>query len=658
MIKKLKNNFITLILAIITLFGLLPAITFNAFASAPTSANFDETDVIKDLEGAGLNLADYPYDLSGKYKTPTVINFIEYGYSANEAKKGDYALYVYFYNPGNYKIDENSKSNRIQLATSYESYPVTRDTAPTGYSTFEIKYLSKSTGDKDGLFYKFKIIDRKTAPDYLRIEERVNSNERRYDVSGITLCGPSGASKEFAVGGTFRFTGFSVGYGPNGNNENTLANSGYDYLETISLEVNSTTYRTTSSSLGVGHQNSISSVYFSVPNKFLTDKAGNLSGNLQKIKAEWWEYKTEPMLVLNYEKDYEQVLPYVGIEIVERNENIDRFWFKDKQGGVYIGAYNCSFEAVNVIDTMYYVFNSANGMVPSSEVEGYIKSYSASASKGYLPIKNGNISADLFIDEVDAGRTRGYNCVEVDANDKFNILSYQSNHSGWDRFWDYGFSKIDTNDGRTDVTPIYQITNSDVNKMDLLFSNELMVDKEDAGAIKSFALNALSNNQTPFLFRFAQTDYFSEKLYSDSYKTIFSHKDDRGDFLAQQTVFFDFKIIHLTFKVDGELRTVPVVQDPIDIVPGITPPPQQITVVDTIKAWLIFLVACVVGLIVLYGVIQALIGILKIEQWWLKIILFILLAVAVALICLYGVPWVVDLINKYGGLQIEEGGIL
>ena len=45
--------------------------------------------------------------------------------------------------------------------------------------------------------------------------------------------------------------------------------------------------------------------------------------------------------------------------------------------------------------------------------------------------------------------------------------------------------------------------------------------------------------------------------------------------MAQQTVFFDFDIIELTFNKDGVYHVIPVVSSPTDIVNGFTQPPAQ-----------------------------------------------------------------------------------
>ena len=41
--------------------------------------------------------------------------------------------------------------------------------------------------------------------------------------------------------------------------------------------------------------------------------------------------------------------------------------------------------------------------------------------------------------------------------------------------------------------------------------------------------------------------------------------DSQNGYVAQETIFLDFDIIHLTFEKDGVLTVIPVVSDPLNI---------------------------------------------------------------------------------------------
>ena len=299
-----------MLIVIVVLFGVVfsaapniayaeEALNFDTTTAAPNIAyaeealNFDTTNVLDDLKsssdgGEAFNLNDYPFDES---KDIQVINFVEYCYSYKANMRGNYGLYVYVYNPKGLNLSTSSKSNKIQMASSYDA-----DGNPNDYVKFELQFLSKfEDSNYKNLFYKFKVVDKEV--NGTTFADRVNSNERRYDVSGIELMtyGANNAT-EYAVNGTFKFTGYSQGYGPDASAKSTLAST-VEYLETITLDVKHTFYRTKTSIKGAGYQNQLDTVYFAVPQRFF-----DTYGKLQRIKAEWYEYKTNDIVVTSNQR--------------------------------------------------------------------------------------------------------------------------------------------------------------------------------------------------------------------------------------------------------------------------------------------------------------------------------------------------------------------
>ena len=297
--EKRINKFVALLFALLMFLNTVWAVTVNYTGYADDNPYpFDQTNVLEDLESSkDFNLLEWVWDYSGIFKTPMVMNFVEWCYSP--FVKGDFALYIYFYNPSNLNIDVDNYSNRVQMASAYSgSGIITRDSTPTDYDTYNIVYCNKSVRQNyEGMFYKFRVVDKKGS-DGLTLAERVYSGERRYDISGLVLATEDGAVREVGVGGTYYFSGYAAGYGPDANADNTLECTGFQPLETISLEVHNTLYRQDGySELGEGHRWDINSVYFSVPERYFDDY-----GALQKIKAEWWEYETEPIFLSDNEE--------------------------------------------------------------------------------------------------------------------------------------------------------------------------------------------------------------------------------------------------------------------------------------------------------------------------------------------------------------------
>lgn len=78
--------------------------------------------------------------------------------------------------------------------------------------------------------------------------DRVNSNARRYDITGIELkTNGTNNAIEYKVGGTYIFSGYAKGLGPDKEAESNL-NCVVEELETLELSVHHTNYRT-----GVSH---------------------------------------------------------------------------------------------------------------------------------------------------------------------------------------------------------------------------------------------------------------------------------------------------------------------------------------------------------------------------------------------------------------------
>ena len=292
------KRWISFLFILVLAAGLCTGSNLRTYAYAADGVNYDTTDVLDDLTGAdNFNILNYPFDGTGKIKHPEILNVAEYCYSYRTNMRYNYGLYLYFYNPQGLDIDTDSKANKVQLAVSYGT-DTDGYTVPEAYEKFDLQFCSVSTdADYYRLFYKFKVIDR-VSGDGKTIAERVNSNARRYDISGIELQlkGDRNAT-EYTVGGTYTFTGYAKGYGPDGSAESTLQCQ-VQNLETVRLDlagktdgVDKRTYwRSNSSAMGAHHQNQINSVFFAI-DKSVLEKYGYV---LQRIKAEWWEYKPAP----------------------------------------------------------------------------------------------------------------------------------------------------------------------------------------------------------------------------------------------------------------------------------------------------------------------------------------------------------------------------
>ena len=591
--------------------------------------DFSKTNVLDDLESSTVNgqlfdITDYPYSEQLDIK---LITMVEYCYSFESDNLDHYGLYLYIYNPRNLTIDTSSGANKIQMATAYDSKGV-----PTRYDKFNLQFCNTvESGNYKNLFYKFKVVEKEI--NGTTFYDRVNSNARRYDITGIELKtkGDTNAT-EYFVGGTYIFSGYAKGFGPDKEADSNL-NCVVEELETLKLSVHHTNYRTGVSDKGEDYYNEVNTVYFSVPERVFEQY-----GNLQKIRAEWWEYKTKMATITSNQDFYNQLLQYVGTDVGQYSSSVPVKIYSGYDGrastGPGIPTYHDYHWVYNVnLDTQYtslgtifsvsqtdkqstimpYAFyapvtdvggvfdflssDPVAGSVSSSVVRDWIYNYSNNLGHGYVDCNGRQLSKDLFEDSVDSGRTMGYNDKTIDMGDTFDLLSYDSNHSWWDKLWDYGFSWPTTDEQHKGVKPIHILEAGDLIGTNATISQRLLVKEDDVAALKAFYNTETANGNRVVIFRFASTEYYCAPAFTSAG----SNMVNCDTYVAQQTVFFDFDIIELTFNNDGAYRVIPVVSSPIDIVNEFQPPPEEELFGNTSAFWMIVIAIIMLVIIIIIG---------------------------------------------------------
>ena len=572
----------------------------------------------------GFDFNDYPYDSTGMIEKPRVFNVVEYSYSFKPLMRANYGVYIYFYNPQALQLNAKSVLNNVQIATAYTTENDLQKA--TDYDKFKLKFCSTiETGTQAYKFYKFRVVDQK-GDDGLYMSERVNSDNRQYDISGIELHSKGKpTADEYAVSGTYTFSGFASGYGPNPSDGNSITSTQRE-LESVELEVQSTFYRTGTSSLGKDYQNQLDSVYFAVPNILI-----DTYGELKRIKALWYEYKTSPIVVVEDKAIYAAMQKNLGTVTIA-NSLQPRFYAdletKIIAPGLPLPSYRSymtwgynipqntdknSFEYDSKSDFLSYIYQtdslidfSLSGEKLINDIYAYDKSY----NNGTLDIHpsdytGAGISADLFSDKIDVGHTRGYNEVlfDVDSVDEyFNMLDYDSTHSGWDKFFDYFLSYPDDEVSYRDIPPIVDFEPADINLSDEEISKKYLIDIGDIGAFRTYYQNNKATS-TIFKFNFSHSQYYSNELkcsYDTGYYT--------DGFVAEETVYLGFDIIYLEFMSDDVYHVIPVVSNPIDIAGDIDPPPS---ITDPSNWWIwVLIVLGIVAFIILLPVLGPLIGLI------------------------------------------------
>lgn len=672
--------------------ALMSTMSFFAYAEEPR--NLDQTDPIEDLKSdPTFDINKYNFNMLGSLE---IANFSEYCYSFYTDKKNDFALYIYVFNPRALKIVD-SDQNKIQMAVGYDSKG-----NPNNYEKFNLKLCKFSSDDNYyRLFYKFKVVDHLT--NGFGIYDRLSANERRYDVSGIELLTEDSGmvAPETKIATTYKFTGYAKGYGPNYEAEKSTLRCEYELLETVELDVEHTYWRSKGSNKGVGYQTQLDSVYFTVPNELFKKY-----GKLQRIKAEWYEYKTKDIVVTSNKKAYDGIKPYIGRSASECSFGLIegyRIDYIDPELGITLTEADWQWNAKSTVDypnkivpTLYYLLPTKNwatisnydpygdvtltGGVSGNALYDYIKEYSATHTENLLPIKDGKISADLFESDIDDYRKiddergcikQGYSYYDFDAD--LDILEWETykpeDHSFAENrkiygFWDALFKNYDKYEDlgfdASNVSPILMLKDSYLTGSASSVSDNLYVGYNDIEKIKSMQELAKTKDETVVLFRFANTDYYSREITIGHRVNGYTNNTEGEAYRAQQSVFFDFDIIQLTFSDEGEFKIIPVVSTPMDIINDLTPgnKPTKISWWDkfvnflkTIGAWAITIVGCCLGVGFILVIISAVTKILDARMHIaIKIIFIAPLAVLTLIVGIVVVPWVVNLVQSLGGL--------
>lgn len=598
MTKKIIIPAILFFIAVILIYSMGGSAVAYA---AESNLEFDKTYVLDDLEGSAVNgvtfdVDDYPYDKDGDIQ---LIGFVEYGYSVYQNMQQNYGLYVYLYNPR--LLDITDSSCKIQIGVGSGS--------AEDYNKYFLKSISKSEGVTTNRFIKMKVLNsEELLPD-------LDPGKRVYNVSGIEIATYGSAEIiEYNVSSWYSFSGYSKGYGTDPKAESTLVQQ-TDELETIEITGlldRQTVYRDNIGNPSVTSHNQVNGVYFGLDEEYIDE-----FGLLQRIKAEWYEYRTSPILVLDNQTTYDKFYASRGVSrfnspcsysVIKATDQvpsaagtlITRVYYDPhftKYDSYYAaGSYEWYYE--NPIDYMGWVIKGDGDIMHSYVVpESVLKSYRSDYESDFVSslVTDGSVSysSHLFNTNVGEGRKAGYNVYEFDADaDAFDFTDYgidTSTYKGWQKFKELFGWKPETESVLQDQSPIEIIDNERYRQLSALspadFARQMLIDESEVDKFKSYCNSELAAGRVVVHFRFACTKYDARKAHI-FYEGAPSAVELGSAFAAQENVFLNFDVLSLTFKNDdGDYRIFPVVNDPIDIISGIVGPEEQPSFEDEAKDW-------------------------------------------------------------------------
>ena len=646
--KRIGVLFMLFVLSITMMCG-----TQTAFAAEYIA--YDNTDIESDL--ADIDTSAYPKDESARHRLLDDVGFMEYAYSDSVFIADNYyGLYFYVYNPTEKPVSLTSGAHHVNMATAYDE-----NGEPSDYNNCEITFLDATANNR---FLKFKLTDSRAAYDTAVSYAGKHDGVRRYDIASIQLLfqGDDQATDSFTgvdsqegISFTYYCTGYSAGCGADPEAESTL-DIQYKKLDTIGLDIQSTWYRT--DRIDGEMRYTLSSVYFAVADRYITDY-----GALQIVKAEWYEYKTTPILVTDNQTILSGLTPYLG-HTLPKVDNPDGYaWteYYDESIPVsfyqYIGPSDSGQQGfgwnrkrltdpIARYDWLIEV-DDITATVPSAKVQDWAENYPIRAGDDVLTVGGRDYNANLFSDEVDDGHTRGYNQRVFDARDEEQWIDLKTINqtSSWDRFWNQ-FLPAGSRDEdwviEEDIKPIVEVTPKMVNAADDIVAQEVLIDETQVSDLRNYVTKADEEGKTTYMLRFSLSEYNAATV---EYHDGGVHLSFPEFYAATDTVYLSFDIIYLGFVKNDIVTIIPVVADPVDVYPSLDPTED---LENKGIPWWAYVILVVGELVVLLVLRLILCKLCNLPTWvWL-----IILAVAVVLNIFFirtWAAWIASLLDPYLG---------
>lgn len=580
MTKRFLHLFLTAVLCVVTVFC---GRGNDAFADAADSvqAVYESTNVLNNLKGSIIggkefNIADYPHNSKGK---PQIISFVEFCYSYYAEKQADYGLYVYVYNPQDVAFDMTTGRNKIQLTYGSKA----------GDDKYYLEFINYSTdAGYEGRFWKFKV--RLSDEQRTAILKEVDADSRVYKVTGIELSVKNDV-KDYPCLQTYTYTGYALGYGSELAHSDTLSCKVDGFDKYLSLDVHSTFFRGRGTNGKKYIQDTLHSVYFSVPNSIIDEY-----GRMTAVHATWLNAHTAPALVTGNSTYYTEMLKHISEDTGSPAVYSDlkfKYSFRTEEdlvntsiGGVHFSGYYAGYNYMSKLDVkisnhipvLHWLFKAENGDadtydVPSEVILDYMTRYSSQYGGELV---NNRYSKVLF-DSVDDKFTD----INIYADETYSLTSEVISKSFWEKV--FGGSHVEEVEDFKNIKAIEAVDYKDIK--DLVseqICSKYYIDDSDYNEFKSYCTKAKAKDETVYLFRYKQSEYFSAEVYEGTWKEkwvlntggpaiapgyVYSYENsDTNAFLMQQWVQLDFDIIDLTFTKDDVETVIPVIMSPMDIV--------------------------------------------------------------------------------------------
>lgn len=560
--KTVRTIAIYIFAAVLAVFCLF-TVSAQSFLTARAAAYAAELTGLLDKTSIESDLEEL--DLSGISASDgfQLIYFAEVGY--RETTSEDYGIYFYIYNPEETAFNIEANNNTVNMAVSFNA-----EGEPDGYANLSLTFIDRTD---DHRYYKFRLTDSQRMYEYAKSYSEQRGS-RRYDIAGIQLLA-SGESlpHDYATPATYTYTGYAKGCGDDAFADSTLECTMTERKVIQFDDVQQTYYHYPQDTENFAE---IKTVYFSIPNEVL-----DYYGGIYSIQAEYYEYDLQPALVVESDNVYNEFEQHIGetipadndldycfyvSETMERGPGIMNAAFIEWYYGDYITTgFNNSNPNTESYDKLIFLFNSPGSVddytVSRNALLEAMEAYTEEFGQGNA---YGGFNDDLF--QADSAGCDGATYIDISGDDLFDLEGFNTGNDLKNWIWEI-FHGYD-NPPIQDIEPIYPVTERDLNLSDL--SNELYIAPQDEADFITYCEEQMEQGRTVYMFRYKVDDYTDKQAWVRKTSGVGWVFDEAAS-ARYVTVDLGFDIISLGFQTDKGLTIVPVVSDPINVIPDLEP---------------------------------------------------------------------------------------
>lgn len=201
--------------------------------------------------------------------------------------------------------------------------------------------------------------------------------------------------------------------------------------------------------------------------------------------------------------------------------------------------------------------------------------------------------------------------VNIRADEEYSLTSEKISSTWWEKLW--GKEHVESSKVFDGIKAIYAVQEDDLVGTVEEVSERLYISQNDYDDFKKY-YDANKNFCTVYLFRYQVSDYMAQEATlmkggDDWLGNYEFKKEDTNAYFFKETVNLDFDIIDVTFSNGSVDTVIPVVSNPIDVVPSPTPPVYTET--DKKMDWKMIALAVVAVIILVICLPKILVGLVK-----------------------------------------------